>query len=61
MVICIAATNRPDVLDQALLRPGRFDRRVSVERPDKLGRQQVGAMGAAAAAGVMHPAACWGG
>jgi hypothetical protein len=32
---------RPDVLDQALLRPGRFDRRVSVERPDKLGRQQV--------------------
>jgi hypothetical protein len=41
VVICIAATNRPDVLDQALLRPGRFDRRVSVERPDKLGRQQV--------------------
>eukprot|EP00775_Hariotina_reticulata_P009472 gene9472-9637_t len=41
VVICIAATNRPDVLDQALLRPGRFDRRVSVERPDKLGRQQI--------------------
>ena len=41
VVICIAATNRPDVLDQALLRPGRFDRRVAVERPDKLGRQQV--------------------
>ena len=35
LVICIAATNRPDVLDAALLRPGRFDRRVSVERPDK--------------------------
>lgn len=43
VVICIAATNRPDVLDQALLRPGRFDRRVAVERPDKLGRQQVSA------------------
>lgn len=42
VVICIAATNRPDVLDQALLRPGRFDRRVAVERPDKLGRKQVG-------------------
>jgi len=41
VVICIAATNRPDVLDQALLRPGRFDRRVAVERPDKLGRRQV--------------------
>lgn len=35
LVICIAATNRPDVLDAALLRPGRFDRRVAVERPDK--------------------------
>jgi cell division protease FtsH len=34
-VICIAATNRPDVLDSALLRPGRFDRRVAVERPDR--------------------------
>ncbi|CAL8466132.1 g5668 [Coccomyxa elongata] len=40
-VICIAATNRPDVLDGALLRPGRFDRRVSVERPDRLGREQI--------------------
>jgi hypothetical protein len=35
LVICIAATNRPDVLDPALLRPGRFDRRVAVERPDR--------------------------
>ncbi len=41
MVICIAATNRPDVLDPALLRPGRFDRRVSVERPDKQGRSEI--------------------
>ena len=38
LVICIAATNRPDVLDAALLRPGRFDRRVAVERPDKQAR-----------------------
>ena len=37
VVICIAATNRPDVLDPALLRPGRFDRRVAVERPDRTG------------------------
>ena len=37
-VILIAATNRPDVLDPALLRPGRFDRRVVVDRPDVLGR-----------------------
>ncbi|KAI8106054.1 hypothetical protein M9435_000604 [Picochlorum sp. BPE23] len=41
IVICIAATNRPDVLDPALLRPGRFDRRVPVERPDKIGREQI--------------------
>ena len=41
VVICIAATNRADVLDPALLRPGRFDRRVPVERPDKIGRQQI--------------------
>ncbi|KAI8474959.1 MAG: hypothetical protein J3K34DRAFT_489397 [Monoraphidium minutum] len=41
VVICIAATNRPDVLDAALLRPGRFDRRVPVERPDRVGREQI--------------------
>ncbi|KAG2446832.1 hypothetical protein HYH02_008392 [Chlamydomonas schloesseri] len=41
VVICLAATNRPDVLDPALLRPGRFDRRVAVERPDKVGREQI--------------------
>ncbi|PSC75856.1 ATP-dependent zinc metalloprotease FTSH 9, chloroplastic [Micractinium conductrix] len=40
-VICIAATNRPDVLDAALLRPGRFDRRVAVERPDRQGREEI--------------------
>ena len=40
-VILIAATNRPDVLDPALLRPGRFDRRVVVDRPDLSGRQGI--------------------
>ena len=40
-VIVLAATNRPDVLDSALLRPGRFDRRVSVSSPDKDGRKQI--------------------
>ncbi len=40
-VIFIAATNRPDVLDQALLRPGRFDRQVAVDRPDLVGRRQI--------------------
>ncbi|OFZ11795.1 MAG: cell division protein FtsH [Bdellovibrionales bacterium RBG_16_40_8] len=40
-VILIAATNRPDVLDPALLRPGRFDRRVIVHRPDINGREQI--------------------
>ncbi len=40
-VILVAATNRPDVLDPALLRPGRFDRQVVVPRPDLLGRQQI--------------------
>jgi cell division protease FtsH len=40
-VIVIAATNRPDVLDQALLRPGRFDRQVVVGLPDIIGREQI--------------------
>ena len=40
-VILIAATNRPDVLDPALLRPGRFDRRVVVARPDVKGREEI--------------------
>ena len=40
-IIVIAATNRPDVLDQALLRPGRFDRQVVVGLPDIRGREQI--------------------
>ena len=40
-VILIAATNRPDILDPALLRPGRFDRQVTVDRPDVKGREQI--------------------
>ncbi len=40
-VIVLAATNRPDVLDPALLRPGRFDRRVTVQRPDRVGRKAI--------------------
>jgi cell division protease FtsH len=40
-VIVIGATNRPEVLDQALLRPGRFDRRVAVQPPDRAGREQI--------------------
>jgi cell division protease FtsH len=40
-VIIIAATNRPDVLDSALLRPGRFDRQIMVDLPDILGREQI--------------------
>src|SRR5574340_1019813 len=40
-VILVAATNRPDVLDPALLRPGRFDRRVVVGRPDVKGREMI--------------------
>ena len=40
-IIVLAATNRPDVLDQALLRPGRFDRQVTVDRPDVKGRIEI--------------------
>jgi cell division protease FtsH len=40
-VILMAATNRPEVLDPALLRPGRFDRQVLVDRPDKQGREEI--------------------
>jgi cell division protease FtsH len=40
-VIVIAATNRPEILDQALLRPGRFDRRVAVQAPDRAGREAI--------------------
>lgn len=40
-VILMAATNRPDVLDVALLRPGRFDRQIGIDRPDLVGREQI--------------------
>jgi len=40
-IIIVAATNRPDVLDSALMRPGRFDRQVTVDRPDYAGRLQI--------------------
>ncbi|HEX4467175.1 MAG TPA: ATP-dependent zinc metalloprotease FtsH [Solirubrobacteraceae bacterium] len=40
-VVVLAATNRPDVLDSALLRPGRFDRRVAVQAPDRTGRREI--------------------
>ncbi|GAA4336300.1 ATP-dependent zinc metalloprotease FtsH [Mucilaginibacter gynuensis] len=40
-IIILAATNRPDVLDSALLRPGRFDRQVSIDKPDLVGREQI--------------------
>ena len=39
--ICSAATNRPDVLDSALMRPGRFDRQVTVDAPDIKGRLSI--------------------
>ncbi|WP_158825444.1 ATP-dependent zinc metalloprotease FtsH [Mucilaginibacter lacusdianchii] len=40
-IIIMAATNRPDVLDSALLRPGRFDRQISIDKPDLIGREQI--------------------
>jgi len=40
-IILIAATNRPDILDPALLRPGRFDRQIAVDRPDRKGRRKI--------------------
>jgi len=40
-IILIAATNRPDILDNALLRPGRFDRRIVVNMPDVKGREEI--------------------
>jgi len=40
-IILIAATNRPDILDPALLRPGRFDRQIVVDRPDRVGREAI--------------------
>jgi cell division protease FtsH len=40
-VVLLAATNRPEILDPALLRPGRFDRQILVDRPDKIGREQI--------------------
>src|SRR4029079_15007430 len=40
-IIIIAATNRPDILDPSLLRPGRFDRQITVDRPDRRGRRKI--------------------
>src|SRR5687767_7487827 len=40
-IIVLAATNRPDVLDTALLRPGRFDRQISIDKPDIVGREHI--------------------
>ena len=40
-IIILAATNRPDVLDSALLRPGRFDRQITIDRPDLVGREAI--------------------
>ena len=40
-IVVVAATNRPDILDPALLRPGRFDRHITVERPDLMGRAEI--------------------
>ena len=40
-IVVMAATNRPDILDPALLRPGRFDRHVAVDQPDRAGRTKI--------------------
>ena len=40
-IIVLAATNRPEMLDKALLRPGRFDRQVTIPAPDLLGREEI--------------------
>ena len=40
-VVVLAGTNRPDILDKALLRPGRFDRQIAIDRPDIVGREQI--------------------
>jgi cell division protease FtsH len=40
-VIILAATNRPDILDSALMRPGRFDRQISIDKPDLKGRAAI--------------------
>ena len=60
-VILIAATNRPDVLDPALLRPGRFDRRVVVPRPDVKGREGIlqGARAASCRSPTTSISSCW--
>jgi cell division protease FtsH len=68
-VIIVAATNRPDILDPALLRPGRFDRRVVLDRPDMRGReknpqgararQAIGRRRGFAHAGQSHSRLCW--
>ncbi len=40
-VIILAATNRPEILDSALLRPGRFDRQIGIDKPDLIGREAI--------------------